>query len=168
MLLAGVAMNFLLGIVLFGAIYTKMGIPEEVDYLIVTGIAKDSPAEKAGIKLEDRIIGVEGVTEWRKEDLAKRFGEFTGAHKGEEIKITMEDEREIKVRLRAEEEIPEGQGALGVAVMNVDMVLYPYWQRPFRGMWVGLKEALAWGKEIVVSLGRTIYRLFEGEVQRGS
>jgi len=165
-LLAGVVMNFLLGIVLFGAIYTKVGIPEEVDYLIVTGIAKDSPAEKAGIKLEDKIAGVEGVTEWGKEDLAKRFGEFTGQHKGEEISLRLEDGREIKVVLRAETEIPEGQGALGIAVVNVDTVLYPYWQRPFRGMWVGLKEALAWGKEIIVSLGMMFYGLFRGEVPK--
>jgi len=165
-LLAGVVMNFLLGIVLFGAIYTKVGIPEEVDYLIVTGIAKDSPAEKAGIKLEDKIAGVEGVTEWGKEDLAKRFGEYTGQHKGEEISLRLEDGREIKVVLRAETEIPEGQGALGIAVVNVDTVLYPYWQRPFRGMWVGLKEALAWGKEIIVSLGMMFYGLFRGEVPK--
>ena len=165
-LLAGVVMNFLLGIVLFGAIYTKIGIPEEVDYLIVTGIAKDSPAEKAGIKLEDKIAGVEGVTDWEKEGLAKEFGKFTGEHKGEEIKLKLEDGREIKVVLRAEAEIPEGQGALGIAVVNVDTVLYPYWQRPFRGMWVGLKEALAWGKEIVVSLGMMFYGLFRGEVPK--
>jgi len=165
-LMAGVVMNFLLGIVLFGAIYTKMGIPEEVDYLIVTGIAKDSPAEKAGIKLEDKIVEVTGITERGKEGLAKRFGEFTGKHKGEEISLRLSDDREIKVVLRTEAEIPEGQGALGIAVVNVDTVLYPYWQRPFRGMWVGLKEALAWGKAIVVSLGQTIYRLFRGEVPK--
>ncbi len=165
-LLAGVVMNFLLGIVLFGAIYTKVGIPEEVDYLIVTGIAKDSPAEKAGIKLEDKIVEVKGVTNWQKEGLGKEFGKFTGEHKGEEIELKLEDGREIRVKLRTEGEIPEGQGALGIAVVNVDTVLYPYWQRPFRGMWVGLKEALAWGKEIIVSLGMMIYGLFRGEVPK--
>jgi regulator of sigma E protease len=48
----------------------------------------------------------------------------------------------------------------------VDTVLYPVWQRPFRGMWIGIKEALAWGKEILGSLGMMFYRLFKGEVPK--
>src|SRR3989338_2847647 len=56
-LLAGVTMNFLLGVALFGAIYTKLGIPEPVDYLTVTGVAPGSPAENARPKAHDKNNG---------------------------------------------------------------------------------------------------------------
>jgi len=165
-LTAGVIMNFLLGVGLFAAIYTKIGIPEKVDYLVVIGIAEDSPAEKAGMQLEDKIIGVEGM-EWPgKERLTEEFVGFVKDHRGEEVKLSLSDGQQVVVMPRSEAETPEGEGALGVSITSVDLVDYPYWQRPFRGIWVGLKEALAWGREIVTSLGKTFYRLFRGEVPK--
>jgi len=166
-LVAGVVMNFLLGVVLFAVIYTKIGIPEPVDYLVVTGIAEDSPAVEAGIKLEDKIVAVEGME--KPEDrrmLSEAFARFTANHQGEEILLVMDDGRKVMVQLRVKEDIPEGQGPLGVAVTSVDTVLYPYWQRPFRGAYTGLKEALAWGREIVSGLGQMFYCLLQGEVPK--
>ena len=54
-LVAGVSMNFLLGVFLFAAVYTKMGIPEPVGYLTVTRVVSGSPAEQAGLKTGDQI-----------------------------------------------------------------------------------------------------------------
>jgi len=142
-LLAGVAMNFLLGVVLFAAIYTRLGIPEKVDYLVVTDVAKDSPAEEAGIKLEDKLIDFKEMD---------KFIDFINEHRGKEVRLKLKDGREVLVTPRLVAVTPQGEGALGVAITNVDVVLYPLWQRPFRGMWFGVKEALAWGKEIVTSL----------------
>src|SRR3972149_11126960 len=48
-LIAGVVMNFLLGVILFGAIFTKLGVPEPADYLTINGIAEDSPAAAASL-----------------------------------------------------------------------------------------------------------------------
>ncbi len=165
-LMAGVVMNFLLGIVLFAAIYTKIGIPEKVDYLIVTGLAKDSPAEKAGIQLEDKIVGVEGM-EWpNKENLVTDFVDYVKDHRGEEVKLLFQEKDSLVVIPRLEEDTPEGQGSLGVGITSMDLVQYPLWQRPFRGMVVGIKEALAWGKEIVVGLGKMFYKLFKGDIPK--
>src|SRR3989338_9153025 len=47
-LLPGMRMNFLLGVVFFGASYTKRVIPEPVGYLTVSGVAPGSPAECPG------------------------------------------------------------------------------------------------------------------------
>ena len=156
-LLAGVIMNFLLGVVLFGAIYTKIGIPEEVDYLVVTGVAKGSPAEMAGLKLDDKILNGGSI---------KNFIDEVALKAGEEYELNLKDGRSLAVVPRTKEEIPEGEGALGVAISNIDMVMYPVWQRPFRGMMVGTKEAVLWGKDILVSLGQTFYNLFKGEVPK--
>jgi regulator of sigma E protease len=142
-LLAGAVMNFLLGVALFAAIYTRLGIPEKVDYLVVTAVAKDSPAEQAGIKLEDKLIDFSNTD---------KFIAFINEHRGQEVRLRLKDGREVLVTPRLAEVTPQGEGALGVAITNVDVVLYPLWQRPFRGMWFGLKEAVGWGKEILNSL----------------
>lgn len=147
-LLAGVVMNFLLGVVLFAAIYTKLGIPEKVDYLVVTAVAKDSPAEQAGIKIDDKIIGF---------DNSQKFIDYINDRRGLTLSLTIVDKsvkREVAVVPRPAEDTPQGQGALGIAITNVDTVLYPLWQRPFRGMWFGLKEAVSWGREILTSLAK--------------
>lgn len=166
-LMAGVTMNFLLGVVIFGAIYTKLGIPEPVNYLTVNQIAQGSPAEKAGLKLNDKIVGAEGI-DWpeNKENLTVEFVEQINQKKGETVVLYLEDGQRLELVPRIDEETPEGEGALGVVISNVDFVAYPYWQRPFRGMWLGIQEALAWGREIVVSLGQLFVRLFAGEVPK--
>lgn len=141
-LLAGISMNFLLGVMLFGAIYTKTGIPEKVNYLLVTQVAVDSPASRAGIKIKDKLVEF---------NEAQKFIDYINQNRGQAVRLKLSD-REVTVMPRLEAETPVGQGALGVGITDVDIVLYPVWQRPFRGMWVGLKEAVLWGKEIVMSL----------------
>ena len=145
-LLAGVGMNFLLGVVLFAAIYTKLGIPEKVDYLVVTKVVQGSPAEAAGIKVDDKIIGF---------DNSQKFIDYINDRRGLTVSLTIVDKsvkREVAAVPRPAEDTPPEQGALGIAIINVDMVFYPLWQRPFRGMWFGLREAVGWGKEILWSL----------------
>ncbi len=160
-------MNFLLGVGLFAAVYTKMGIPEQVDYLIVTGIAESSPAEKAGLSLGDRIVSVFPDFTWPESDLlVSEFASYTSSHKGEEVVLSFESGEEKTIILRSKEEIQPNQGALGVVISNVDRVIYPYWQMPFRGIWVGMEEAVAWGEEIVVSLGAMFGGLVRGDVPK--
>lgn len=157
-LVAGVVMNFLLGVFLFAAVYTKMGIPEPVDYLTVTHVAPGSPAEAAGIKVKDKIVDYSET---------QAFIRFIEDHLGESVNLTVVDSGESRIvaltpRIKAE--TPEGQGALGVGITNIDLVQYPLWQRPARGAWYGLKEAVAWGNEIVLSLKNLLGRLFAGQV----
>jgi regulator of sigma E protease len=159
-LLAGVAMNFLLGAVLFGAIYTKLGIPGPADYLTVTNVVAGSPAEQAGIRVGDKITGF---------NESQSFIDFINANRGVLTKLTIgqtDDFRQIAVVPRLPEATPEGQGALGVGITNIDFIQYPLWQRPVRGVIYGIGEAFAWGREIVVSLGQTLTLLFQGQTPR--
>ena len=48
---AGVIMNFLLGIFLFATVYSFVGIPVTTDRVRVEEIVADSPAEVAGVKI---------------------------------------------------------------------------------------------------------------------
>ncbi|AKM79097.1 MAG: Membrane-associated zinc metalloprotease [Candidatus Beckwithbacteria bacterium GW2011_GWB1_47_15] len=164
-LTAGVAMNFLLGVILFSAIYTKIGIPEETDYLTVTGVAAGSPAEAAGVKADDRIVGVTGLS-FEDGEVDQAFIDHVNAHRGEEIILQLKDGRQVRLVPRTEEATPANQGALGVVITNVDLIQYPMWQRPFRGAVVGLKEALSWGREILASLGLMVARLAQGVVPK--
>jgi len=168
-LTAGVVMNFLLGVLLFAAIYTKIGIPEEVNYLKVLGIIEGSPAEMAGFKAGDKIIGIkdeDNVFKGDKKELTSRFIEVVNNNRGKEIGFVLDEGKEISIVPRLIEDTPEGQGALGVSITNMDLVQYPYWQRPFRGVWVGLKEAGAWGKDILVSLKMMVVRGIQGEAPK--
>ncbi|KKQ30098.1 MAG: Membrane-associated zinc metalloprotease, partial [Candidatus Shapirobacteria bacterium GW2011_GWF2_37_20] len=63
--LGGVLMNLVLAVVVFATVYTIVGIPIETDKVKIIGIAKDSPAEKAGLKEGDWVknIGVAEVNE---------------------------------------------------------------------------------------------------------
>jgi regulator of sigma E protease len=149
-------MNFLLGVVLFAAVYTKMGIPEPVNYLTVTGVAAGSPAEQAGILAGDKLIEFNENQE---------FVDYINARRGETVTLKLEN-REVEIVPRLAEDTPRGQGALGVGITNIDYVQYPFWQRPIRGAWLGLKEALAWGREILSSLGQMVVKLTQGEAPK--
>lgn len=155
-LLAGVSMNFLLGVFLFAAIYTKLGIPEPVDYLVVTNVVSGSPAQAAGIIVNDKIIGFSQTND---------FIDYVSANRGELITLALAD-REVALTPRLAEATPEGEGALGVAISNIDYVQYPFWERPVRGVWLGLKEAIGWGKEILTALGQMMYRLIQGNIPK--
>jgi regulator of sigma E protease len=47
---------------------------------------------------------------------------------------------------------------LGILVANYDNIYYPAWQMPFRGAWVGIQEAIAWGIAMVVGLATMIWQ----------
>ena len=51
--LGGVVMNFLLAILIFAVVYGVLGVPRKTDKVKLIAIAKDSPAEKANLKLKD-------------------------------------------------------------------------------------------------------------------
>ncbi len=164
-LLAGVFMNFLLGVVAFGIIYTYLGIPTKTDKVFIAEIASGSPAEVAGLKPKEEIkqitVGKENISFVGVEGFIKQLE----PNKGKEVvlKVINEkgEERGVKVTPRLNP--PAGQGALGVALSNIEMKMYPIWERPFRGMVVGLGEAWAWGKEIASGLGTFVWGIVTGK-----
>lgn len=164
-LLAGVFMNFLLGVVVFSVVYSYLGIPTKTDKVMIVEVANDSPAEKAGIEINSTVKKIV----YEKNDISflgiDEFVTKVDSLKGKEIGIVLESkegvEKTIKITPRAIP--PEGQGALGVALSSIEMKKYPWWQTPFRGMIVGLEEAWGWGKEIAINLGIVLYDLVTGK-----
>lgn len=158
-ILSGVVMNLVLAVVCFSLIYSLVGIPEEVNYISVDAVSKDSPAENAGIEKGDVVLGIDGVV-MKKTD---EFVEYLKDKKGKEIVINIKrDMGKKEYPLVPRVNPPEGDGAVGVIVSNYDNVFYPKWQMPFRGTWVGLQEAYGWTKMMVVGLGKMIKDAFLG------
>lgn len=164
-LLSGVIMNFLLGVVLFGVVYSYLGIPTKTDKVMIVEVGKDTPAEMAGIAIDSQVkkivygkkevafVGIDG------------FVKEIDTLKGKEVEIVLMDkdgtEKSVKITPRVSP--PEGQGALGVALSSIEMKKYPIWQMPFRGMVIGLEEAWGWGKEIAKNLGTILINLVTGK-----
>jgi regulator of sigma E protease len=153
---AGVIMNFLLGIFLFATVYSFVGIPVQTERVRVEEIVADSPADKAGFKVGD---------------VVKQFSEtnlmvkFVNENAGKEIELLVvaKDGAERIIKVTPRKDPPSGQGALGVVLSNVELTKYPWWQMPFRGAVVGLSEAIAWGKDIASGLGHMAYGLITGK-----
>ena len=164
-LTAGVIMNFLLGVFAFGIVYTYLGIPTKTDKVIVVEVGKGTPAESAGIKLDSQI---QKITFEKKEIVFSGVSDFikkVEPLKGKEIELTLLEKSGVKETIKIVPRLtpPPGQGALGVALSDVEMKMYPIWQRPFRGMAVGLSEAWSWGKEIAVNLGTVLWGIVTGK-----
>lgn len=164
-LLSGVFMNFLLGVILFGVVYSYLGIPTETEKVFVVDIAKDSPAEMAGVKVNDQIVKIKLRGEQIDFVGADSFVLKINELRGDEVELGLlgEGGKERSVLITPREIPPEGEGALGVALSSVELVKYPWWQTPFRGMAVGLREAFGWGKEIVAGLWLVISNLVTGK-----
>lgn len=156
-IVAGVVTNFLVGIVLFSVVYTKLGIPRlEGEQAMIVEVVANSPAAAGGIEVGEVVVRVGN------EDIvtAEKFTSLIKEKKGQVVTLYLakvdshgirsESERVVSVIPR--EHPPEGEGALGVAVSTVPIVRYEqkrWYEAPVYAAIEGTKEALAWGKEFV-------------------
>ncbi len=163
-LVAGVVMNFVLGVILFAVVYSFVGIPVKTNLVIVDGVASGSPAEKVEIKSEDvfEVLEVDGVAVSFKD--VSGFIDIVSKNKGKEIVLTVNRGGEkLKKSLIPRENPPQGEGALGVTLTSVKIVNYPWYEKPFRGIMAGLDEALSWGREITLGLKNLVVDVFSGK-----
>ena len=161
--LGGVLMNLVLAIAIFSVVYTILGVPKETDKVKIIGISKDSPAEKAGLKEEDIIFKVADKEIKNPSELTTEVAKY----KGQIVKLKVYQfdkvEREINVEVR--ENPPEGEGSIGIAISNTEMVKVP-WYRIDEGIKAGFKEAYFWGKIIVGGVFKMIGGLFMGQIPK--
>lgn len=160
---AGVIMNFLLGILLFSIVYSFLGIPRETENVRVIEIASDSPAEESNLAVDDVVEKVGG----RVITSTEQFIQAVEMKKGETLMLTVlrgDNVEEVEVVPRKDP--PEGQGALGVVISTAETYFPPIWQRPFIGMYYGLREALFWGSFLVAGFIHIFGQLFKGILPR--
>jgi len=129
---AGVVMNVLLAIVGFVALYRALGVPEKsVNRVTVEQVISGSPAEKAGIKVGDRLVAVEGTSIDKIEDYSRLVKSWAGlkthvTFERGEVMILMEGYYEkskttFTVEMVPRKDPPANEGSTGVAID-----VYPY------------------------------------------
>jgi len=90
----GVLMNLVLAVVIFAVSYTISGIPVESGRVKILEVAKDSPAEKAGLREGEIILKIGDKDLTKGEDLTQEVGK----NKGEMVEIIVGNGRDRSVQ----------------------------------------------------------------------
>jgi len=135
--LAGVAMNFLIGFLIFWGIFAANGVSEPMPE--VSTVVADSPAAAAGLQEGDVLVAIDGqpIEEWQ--DATAILAEGPG-----EAVVTVERdgvEMDIQVTLEESEAIP-GAGYLGISpvVQRVPVGFFEGIGLAGRAVWEGIKD----------------------------
>jgi len=155
--LGGVVSFWIVSIILFSIVFnmgTSVAISDETDSNLVnpkvqiTAIAKDSPAEKAGLKPGDTITNFTKVKDVQA--LAEQY-------KGKEVVLTIERGKGVfDVKLTPREAPPAGEGAIGVALVRTAFQSYPWYEAP----WRGVQAAFNMTKAVIRGYGEAIKKMF--------
>src|SRR4030042_1588314 len=179
-IIAGVLGNFLLAIVCFSAVYSLAGIPTKTNQVEVVGLMENSPATQAGLMEGDLVLGVNGIAV----DNVNQFVDLVNQDKGKQIILKVDrkehnpclekvlgglgfscEEGKLILFMTPRENPPEGEGALGVVISDLEMKKYPLWQMPFYGTKEGFKDAFAWTGLIAGGIGQMFSNLLtKGQV----
>jgi regulator of sigma E protease len=128
----------------------------------ILAVSPASPAESAGIRTGDVIIKIQNPeTEVQAEiNKVKEVQEFTEENKGKEVILTIQRGKEIlDVSLVPRISPPEGEGAMGLALVRTAEKSYPWWQCPVKGI-----EATAnLTGAVVLGWGKILGSLIQGE-----
>lgn len=143
-LAAGVAMNFVLAWFLI-SLGLFIGAPQAVEgdnapansKIQIAEIVPGSPAETAGLRVGDEIAktqaGPDGKNIYLKN--IEEVQSYINLHKGQELTFQIlrgKDASEIKVTPRSD--YPSGQGPLGIAMAQTEIVSYPWYQAIWKGL----------------------------------
>lgn len=188
-LLAGVTMNLFLAIVCFSILYYIAGIPTKTGKVLVVGIADNSPSMVAGLKLDDSIISVDGTKITSADQFVSLNKEKVG--KTIQLEILRQNDNPCKVlggtaggspdqkvfyqcqngnillAVLARQNPPAGEGPLGVAISDMELKKFPWWQMPFLGAKEGFADSISWGKMILQTLSKTLSSLIvQGQIPK--
>ena len=169
-LVAGVTMNFLFAWVLI-AIVLMIGAPEPksddldqskvVDNIGVqiVEVESGSPADKIGLKIGDSVNQV--CSEGKCTDIKTADGlrNTILAHQGEEVSVHVVRGKETVVASGVPRtDIKDGQGALGISMMETVTVRYPWYE----AIWEGLMRVIGLTVMILSAFWTMIVSIFSG------
>lgn len=165
--LAGVFMNFIVGVGLFAIVYSYTGIPDNPPIIDVSvkNVVADSPAGQAGVMAGDRIVSVDNIAVTKPDDLINKVREKADSL----VSIVVErNGSEQTVQLVPRSNPPEGQGALGIELSSqVRTKFYPWYQMPFYGIAAGFQDTVNMAKQVIPSLSKLVGSIvFKQEVPK--
>jgi len=113
-LVAGALMNFVLGIIVLVIMFNALGNPDPTR-VIIADVAPNSPADLAGLQVNDIFKSIDGV----KIDSSEALSQQIQANLEQEIEIViLRDSQEITTSLIPRQNPPEGEGAIGIVMDN--------------------------------------------------
>lgn len=161
-LTSGIAMNFLLAILLL-SIGFLIGLPQVLDDLPqgakisdpkiqLISILKESPAEKVGLRVGDTILSIDDQ-EFKE---TKEIQEYIAKKSGQILKIKLKRGKEIFEReiipdpsLKDQETGKEEKGIIGVGLVKTGIVSYPW----YKSFWYGLTVTFSLVIQIILAIG---------------
>ena len=164
-LLAGVAMNVVLAFILL-SIGFMAGSPQSTSslpggttvenrHLEIMEVMADKPASQAGLQSGDILVSLDAV----QNPGVQEMQEYINAHKDSNIKVVIKRGEEI-IEKNIHPFVYEdtGKGALGVSLVEVGLVKYPW----YKALYYGLLMTGLYLKGIVLSFYYLISGLFAG------
>lgn len=178
-LLAGPAVNLLIALVLFGVVYSVGGIPVSLGgEARISQIAPDSPAAKAGLLPDYRMVGFQSLeasagAELQATPKISDVQQFIEAHRGQSWQVVIEGPCQLTVcetkriqaqlYLRTREETPANQGSMGVLFKEYELQFYPWYEMPLRGMQFGMQQTVDMTVLMLTELGSIVTKLVTGQ-----
>ena len=153
--LGGVLMNLVLAVVIFTIVYLFTGIPKVTDQVKILNVVANSPAASVGLKEGDWVKKIGDKEIKTADELTTEVGKY----KGQKIDLTINDNKLVNIEVR--QNPPEGEGSMGIAISNTEMVKIP-WYRLDLSIKAGFEEAYYWGKIIASGVGQMIGGLLTG------
>lgn len=160
--IGGVMMNLILAVVIFSVVYFILGVPVETKKVKILEISKNSPAETAGLKVDDWVKKVENVEITNPNQLITETEKLKGKKANLSINRNNED---VILPIEIREVPPEGEGLMGVAISNTEMQKIK-WYEVYKGIGYGFKEAYYWGRIIGGGVVDMVGGLFRGRTPK--
>lgn len=151
--LAGVVMNFVLAVVIISYLFAGPGVALPSKNIRIVEISNSSPAQMAGLVKGDEVVSVNG----QKITDTGKFIKTTHKSEGKPLNLVISrNGQELNFTITPRTKFPKDQGPLGVAISNVQVLKYPWYQAPF----FGTIEALKFSWMILAGLGDIVVKLF--------
>ncbi|QQG45119.1 MAG: RIP metalloprotease RseP [Candidatus Sungiibacteriota bacterium] len=138
-LVAGVAMNFILAWVFF-SVGSAIGVPQMLDEkrdgipVSIISVLPGSPAEQAGLKFGDQILEMRSPDVSLRIETEKDVRDFVDAYRGEEITLVVKRSKDvIEVKATPRAHIAEGEGPLGIGLARIIVKRAPWYLAPLEG-----------------------------------
>lgn len=169
-LVAGVAMNFLLTAVLLSVGYF-VGIPQAVEdatggnlkneKIQIIETTPGSPADQMGLKVGDQIAGASGTSgQILNFGTIEEFQKFIEGKKGNRVDLAIKrGNQELKLSGTPRTDYPANEGALGVSLVKTAEVSYPLPE----AVWRGVKSTIDLTGMILVAFGNLLWKLVSGQ-----
>jgi regulator of sigma E protease len=129
----------LIAAVFFFAIAMSLGAPATADpeNAVVAGVAANSPAEAVGLLAGDIVLRANETEILEVQDLL----DFTQAHLGQEIVLTIERDGEVlAITIMPRLEPPPGEGAMGITLSpRTTIKKYPWYE----ALWLSVRQTIA-------------------------